>query len=33
LVEGMMDHIKDNYGVDKERIYVGGLSMGGYGNL
>ena len=33
LVEGMMDHIKDNYGVDKERIYVGGLSMGGMGTF
>lgn len=33
LVEGMMDYIKDNYGVDKERIYVGGLSMGGMGTF
>ena len=33
LVEGMMDHIKDNYGVDKKRIYVGGLSMGGMGTF
>ena len=33
LVEGMMDYIKDNYSVDKERIYVGGLSMGGMGTF
>ncbi len=27
----MLDHIEANYKVDKQRIYVTGLSMGGYG--
>ncbi len=33
LVEGMLDYIKDNYAIDKKRIYVGGLSMGGMGTF
>tara|TARA_B110000027_G_scaffold4290_1_gene3908 strand:- start:2579 stop:3349 length:771 start_codon:yes stop_codon:yes gene_type:complete len=33
LVEGMLDDVMDNYGVDKKRIYVGGLSMGGMGTF
>ena len=31
LVEGMLDELILNHGVDKKRIYVGGLSMGGMG--
>ena len=27
----LLDHIESNYRVDKKRIYVTGLSMGGYG--
>jgi len=27
----LLDHIEENYRVDKRRIYVTGLSMGGYG--
>ncbi|MDB4015735.1 alpha/beta hydrolase-fold protein [Flavobacteriaceae bacterium] len=33
LVEGMLDDIIQNYGIDKKRIYVGGLSMGGMGTF
>ena len=33
LVEGMLDEIISKYGVDQERIYVGGLSMGGMGTF
>lgn len=33
LVEGMLDHVILNYGIDKKRIYVGGLSMGGMGTF
>lgn len=33
LVEGMLDQIILKYGVDEDRIYVGGLSMGGMGTF
>ena len=31
LVEGMLKEIVSNYEVDKNRLYIGGLSMGGMG--
>tara|TARA_B100000767_G_scaffold275769_1_gene315316 strand:+ start:4580 stop:5347 length:768 start_codon:yes stop_codon:yes gene_type:complete len=33
LVEGMLEQIILKYGVDQDRIYVGGLSMGGMGTF
>ena len=30
-LSALVDHIEDNYKVDSSRIYVTGLSMGGYG--
>ena len=30
-LEALLDHIIDRYAVDKNRIYLTGLSMGGYG--
>ncbi len=30
-LSGLLDHIEANYKVDKQRIYVTGLSMGGFG--
>jgi len=30
-LSGLLDHIEANYKVDKDRIYVTGLSMGGFG--
>jgi len=30
-LEALLDHIEKNYRVDKNRIYVTGLSMGGFG--
>ena len=33
LVEGLLDQIILKYGVDEDRIYVGGLSMGGMGTF
>lgn len=30
-VMALVNHIKDSYKVDKERVYLTGLSMGGYG--
>jgi len=32
-VEGMLEHLLLNYGVDKKRIYIGGLSMGAMGTF
>lgn len=32
-VEGTLEHILLNYGVDKKRIYIGGLSMGAMGTF
>jgi len=29
---GILDHVLENYPVDKRRIYLTGLSMGGYGS-
>ena len=33
MVEGMLENILLNYGVDEKRIYIGGLSMGGMGTF
>lgn len=33
LLEGLLKHIKKTYKIDKSRIYVGGLSMGGMGTF
>jgi len=33
LLEGLLKHLKKNYKLDKNRIYVGGLSMGGMGTF
>jgi predicted peptidase len=33
LVEGMLKELLSNYEIDKSRIYVGGLSMGGMGTF
>jgi len=33
LLEGMLESILLNYGVDKKRVYIGGLSMGGMGTF
>ncbi len=33
LVEGLLEELVSNYEVDKNRIYVGGLSMGGMGTF
>ncbi len=33
LLEKLTKYIIEEYSIDKNRIYVGGLSMGGYGNL
>ena len=33
LVEGMLKEVQSTYKVDKNRIYVGGLSMGGMGTF
>lgn len=33
LVEGMLKELLSNYKIDKSRIYVGGLSMGGMGTF
>lgn len=33
LVEGLLRQIQSDYGVDKNKIYVGGLSMGGMGTF
>ncbi|MEM8946403.1 MAG: dienelactone hydrolase family protein, partial [Planctomycetota bacterium] len=30
-LSGLLDHIEQNYKIDPKRIYVTGLSMGGYG--
>ncbi len=30
-VKALLEHIKENYKVDRERIYLTGLSMGGFG--
>lgn len=32
-VEGMLEYLSQNYGVDKKRIYIGGLSMGAMGTF
>ena len=31
MLSGLLDHIEANYRVDKDRIYLTGLSMGGFG--
>jgi predicted peptidase len=31
MLGGLVDHLERKYRVDKERIYITGLSMGGYG--
>ncbi|MGX1930880.1 carboxylesterase family protein [Flagellimonas sp. 2504JD4-2] len=33
LLEGLLKHLKKTYKLDKSRIYVGGLSMGGMGTF
>lgn len=33
LVEGMLKELRSKYPIDKNRIYVGGLSMGGMGTF
>lgn len=33
LLEGLIDYLKDSYTIDKKRMYVGGLSMGGFGTF
>ncbi len=33
LLEGLLKHLKRKYPVDKDRMYVGGLSMGGMGTF
>lgn len=33
LLEGLLKHVKRTYKIDKNRIYVGGLSMGGMGTF
>ncbi|MEX0314478.1 MAG: prolyl oligopeptidase family serine peptidase [Allomuricauda sp.] len=33
LLEGLLKHLKKAYKLDKKRIYVGGLSMGGMGTF
>ncbi|MEM8847336.1 MAG: alpha/beta hydrolase-fold protein [Bacteroidota bacterium] len=33
LLEGLIRHLKKEYKVDKSRMYVGGLSMGGMGTF
>lgn len=33
LLEGLLKHVKKTYKIDKSRIYVGGLSMGGMGTF
>lgn len=33
LLEGLIKHLKKNYKLDKKRMYVGGLSMGGMGTF
>jgi predicted peptidase len=33
LLEGLLKHIRKTYKIDKNRIYVGGLSMGGMGTF
>ena len=33
LLEGLLDEVLQNYSLDKNRLYVGGLSMGGMGTF
>jgi predicted peptidase len=33
LLMGLVDHILESYSVNKEQVYVGGLSMGGMGTF
>ena len=33
LLKGLLDEVIENYNVDKSRIYLTGLSMGGYGTF
>jgi predicted peptidase len=33
LLEGLLDEVIQNYSLDKNRLYVGGLSMGGMGTF
>lgn len=33
LLEGLIDELKDNYKIKKNRMHVGGLSMGGFGTF
>ncbi|MBT8289087.1 MAG: dienelactone hydrolase family protein [Bacteroidia bacterium] len=33
LLEGLIEALKKQYNIDKERMYVGGLSMGGMGTF
>lgn len=33
LLEGLLKHLRMTYAIDKDRMYVGGLSMGGMGTF
>lgn len=33
LVQSLLKNIRSDYEIDKDRIYVGGLSMGGMGTF
>ncbi len=32
VLNGLLDHVLDTWAVDKQRVYLTGLSMGGYGS-